>query len=120
MPIFPSAHSPHTPVSTGRRRLGVAAAGAVLLAGLGVTATASPAHAVVINWHCANGFYVNAHEHLGASGCTGSGATDVYVHVSVLDETTGPEDVQATLICGTFGESDGSWYGLNCGVYSYG
>jgi hypothetical protein len=120
MRTLPSAHSPRAPVLSGWRRLGVAGAAALLLAGLGVTATAGSAHAaVVISWRCADGLYTNAHDHLTASGCTGSGATDVYVHVSVLDETTGPEDVQATLYCATFESADGSWYGLNCSIYSY-
>ena len=121
MRILSSAHSPHAPVSSGWRCLGVAGAAALLLAGLGVTATARSAYAaVVINWSCADGLYVNAHDHLTASGCTGSGATDVYVHVSVLDESTGPEDVQATLYCATFESGDGSWGGSNCSIYSYG
>jgi hypothetical protein len=131
MRILPSARSAHADGLAGEvrvasvpsrcRRLIAVGAAALLLAGLGVGATAGPAHAAPApNWRCANGFFANSHGHLTASECTGSGATDVYVFVSVLDETTGPEDVPATLYCTTFAYSSatGEWDG-SCSIYSY-
>jgi hypothetical protein len=109
------------PVPSRWRRLGAAGAAAMLLAGLGVGAAASPARAVTVGWYCDSGSYKLPIGRLGAAPCTGSGATDVYVGVSVLDVTGGPEDVAATLYCTDFGFSGSSPQHAagDCVIYSY-
>jgi len=110
-------------IFTSARRIGVASAATLLLAGLGVVAVTGPANAAPrISWRCSNGFFANNLGRLAANGCTGSGTTGVYVVVDVLDETTGPEDVLATLYCSSFAPSSqpGTWGGTSCYVYSYG
>jgi hypothetical protein len=131
MRILTSARSPRAddlageaggiPIPSRWLRLGAAGAAAMLLAGLGVGATASPARAVTISWFCDSGSYKPAIGRLGALPCTGSGATDVYVSVSVLDVVNGPEDVGAILYCTDFGFAGTAPQHAagDCVVYSY-
>lgn len=132
MRILPFTRSPYAdgltgelyviPVSSRRRRLGAACGAALLLGGLGVAATAGPAHASpTINWNCVNGELLLPAGRLIASDCAGAGSSDVYVNVGVLDQAGGPEDENATLFCVAFGGPNmvtGNWSGTTCFVYS--
>lgn len=129
MRILSSARSPRAddlaevsvlPVSSWRR-LGAVGATMLLLAGLGAVATAGPASAIPgSNWRCSNGLLVNNDGILTADGCSGSGATDVYIQVTVLDQSPiGPQDVAAQLYCASFVYDVPSWEGTGCYVYRY-
>jgi hypothetical protein len=110
----PAAELRMAPVLSRCRRIGTAGAAALLLAGLTVAA-GGPAQATAANWDCGNGL-LTSRGHLNADECTGSGATDVYIYVSVLDQPNGPEDGPATVYCASFqySSSVNEWYGNGC------
>jgi hypothetical protein len=86
-----------------------------------IAMAATPAYAVNVSYGCETGTYKPAIGRLGAFNCDGSGATNVYVAVSVMTVANGgPIDVAATLYCTDFGLSGvpGHWAG-SCVVVSY-
>lgn len=114
------AGKPNPTAGSSRRRWGIAGATAILLATVAAAAVATPAYAVTVSYGCESGSYKPSLGRLGAFGCTGSGATNVYVSVATLDVVNGPIDVPATLFCTDFGPSGvAGHFAGDCVVYSY-
>jgi hypothetical protein len=104
-----------------RRRWGFSLAAATMFAAVLPVVAASPAYAVTANYSCDSGSYKTGLGRLGAFTCSGSGSTNLYVSVNVLDVSGGgPQDGPAELYCTDFAPVGvpGHWGG-DCVIYSY-